>query len=172
MNRRIEYIDAMRGLAMTLVVIYHFFTGSFHYSNAFNYAINNTLQIPLFFMISGFFAPHMLRKPFIHAIFDKFLRLVLPAILMLSLYLWIFNHNYVSALFHRFKDGYWFTFVMFGYTIIYIITAQISKRLRLSDRGSDCLHLFVGLLITYTALATNRLSAKCPAIELFSTVAY
>lgn len=172
MNRRIEYIDAMRGLAMTLVVICHFFTGSFHCNNALNSYAINILQIPLFFMISGFFAPHMLRKPFIHAILDKFLRLVLPAILMLSLYLWVFNLNFISALFHRFKEGYWFTFVMFGYTIIYIITAQISKRLRLSDMASDCLHLFVGLLITYTALATNGLSDKCPAFELFSTVNY
>lgn len=172
MGSRIEYIDAMRGLAMTMVVICHFFTGSFHCNNALYMYVNHALQIPLFFMISGFFAPHMLRQPIIKAIWNKFVRLVVPAILMFSLYLWVFDLDYVGALFDRFKEGYWFTFVMLGYTIIYNIVSRIFKRLRLSDNTSDCLHLFVGVLITYISLATRGLSAKWPVFELFSTVNY
>jgi len=172
MNHRIEYIDAMRGLAMTMVVISHFFTGSFHYENALYLNVNYALQIPLFFMIGGFFAPQMLRKSFIEAIWNKFARLVIPAILMMSLYLWVFNLDYVGALFHRYKEGYWFTFVMFGYTIIYMIISLISKQLRLSNNTADCIHLFVGVLITYIALATDRLSTEWPALELFSTADY
>ena len=172
MSRRIEYIDAMRGLAMTMVVISHFFTGSFHYENALYINVNHALQIPLFFMIGGFFAPQVLRKPFLQAIWDKFARLVIPAILMMSLFLWVCDLDYVSALFHRYKEGYWFTFVMFGYTIIYIVVSLLSKRLQLSDKTSDGLHLFVGVLVTYIALATDRLSTEWPILELFSTADY
>lgn len=172
MNRRIEYIDAMRGLAMVMVVICHFFTLSFHYQNPLYMNVNHALQIPLFFLVGGFFAPHMFRHSFIKAIRDKFVRLVVPAIVMMSLFLWVFNLNYVSALFDQFKQGYWFTFVMFGYTVIYVIVSLISKRLKLSDKTSDGLHLFVGVLVTYIALATNGLSTQYPVLELCSTAEY
>lgn len=62
MNNRIEYIDAMRGLAMIMVVIGHFFVFSFHYHNALFLNINAALELPIFFMISGFFAPHILNN--------------------------------------------------------------------------------------------------------------
>lgn len=172
MSRRIEYIDAMRGLAMVMVVICHFFSWSFHYQNPLYMNVNHALQIPLFFLVGGFFAPQMLRQSFIKAIRDKFARLVVPAIVMMSLFLWVFNLNYVSALFDQFKQGYWFTFIMFGYTVIYALVSLISKRLKLSDKTSDGLHLFVGVLVTYIVLATNELLAEYPVLVLFSIAEY
>ena len=172
MNNRIEYIDAMRGFAMIMVVICHFFTWSFQYENPLYIYVNHILQIPLFFMISGFFASHMLRRSLLSIIWNKFIRLVVPAIIMLSLFVWVFDLNYVEALFHRFKYGYWFTFVMFGYVIIYVLVSRIFRCLKLSSKTSDCLHLLVGVLITYLALASSGLSSKWSFIELFSTVCY
>lgn len=172
MNNRIEYIDAMRGLAMIMVVIGHFFVYSFHYHNALFLNINATLQLPLFFMISGFFAPHILKESFIKAVWNKFSRLVIPAILMFSIYVWVFDLNFINGLYDPFKYGYWFTFVMFGYTIIYIIVSKFTKVFRLSNKTSTCIHLVSGVLITYIGLGSDRLSTTLPTLNLFSTALY
>lgn len=172
MTRRIEYIDAMRGLAMIMVVIGHFFSLSFHYYNPLFLNINATLQLPLFFMISGFFAPHMLKESFMKAVWDKFSRLIIPAILMFSIFVWIFNLNYVKGFYDPLKYGYWFTFVMFGYTIIYILVSRFTKVLGLSNKTSTCIHLISGVLITYIGLGADGLCTELPTLDLFSVVLY
>lgn len=172
MTRRIEYIDAMRGLAMIMVVIGHFFVFSFHYHNALFLNINAALQLPIFFMISGFFAPHMLKESFIKAVWDKFCRLIIPAILMFSIFVWIFDLNFINGLYDPFKYGYWFTFVMFGYTIIYIIVSKFTKVFRLSNKTSTCIHLISGVLITYIGWGSDRLSTTLPTLNLLSTALY
>lgn len=172
MTRRIEYIDAMRGLAMIMVVIGHFFSFSFHCYNPLFLNINATLQLPLFFMISGFFAPHMLKESFSMAVWNKLVRLVIPGILMFSIYVWVFNLNFTNGLYEPFKYGYWFTFVMFGYSIIYIIVSKFTKVFKLSNKTSTCIHLISGVLITYIGLGSDRLSAELPILDLFSTALY
>lgn len=172
MTRRIEYIDAMRGLAMIMVVIGHFFVFSFHYHNALFLNVNAALQIPLFFMISGFFAPHMLKESFSMAVWNKFVRLAIPGIFMFSIYVWVFDLDFTNGLYEPFKYGYWFTFVMFGYTIIYFIISKFTKVLRLSNKTSTCIHLISGVLITYIGLGSDRLSAELPILDLFSTALY
>ena len=53
-KKRIQYIDAMRGFAMFLVILCHVFTFSFgnHKSVISDWFL--TFRMPLFFTISGF----------------------------------------------------------------------------------------------------------------------
>ena len=55
-SNRIGYIDEMRGFAMCLVVIGHVFLFSFNIEaqGFISSFLCGTLQLPLFFMISGF----------------------------------------------------------------------------------------------------------------------
>lgn len=53
MGKRIEYLDAMRGLTMTLVVIGHIFAYCMNHGNIINTELTN-LRLPLFFFVSGF----------------------------------------------------------------------------------------------------------------------
>lgn len=55
-TQRIQYVDAMRGLAMVMVVISHIFVLCLNYVPIYNELISIQFQIPLFFFISGFFA--------------------------------------------------------------------------------------------------------------------
>lgn len=48
-------------------------------------------------MISDFIAPSMLRQPIIKAIRNKFVRFVAPAVLMMPLYIWVFDIDYYGA---------------------------------------------------------------------------
>ena len=55
MGKRIGFIDAMRGLAMLLVVIGHVLNFSVcHLDNAIMRILSDEVEIPLFFMVSGF----------------------------------------------------------------------------------------------------------------------
>ena len=54
MNKRISYIDSLRGVAMILVVIGHLIQNN--YSDAYHNSIFNviySIHMPLFFFISG-----------------------------------------------------------------------------------------------------------------------
>lgn len=120
-NNHINYIDAMRGLAMFMVVVDHIFTICTLTNNPINILINGQFQLPLFFFISGFFINHSCSKPFLPTIWDKFRRLIIPAIVVMSLYIWIIDADYYTVITHYLKYGYWFTFVLFGFTLIYIM---------------------------------------------------
>lgn len=113
MKERIEYIDAMRGLAMLMVVVAHICIGSFGNHPIFDTYINQAMQLPLFFLISGFFAPGMLKKPMTKIVMDKFVYLVVPALVMLGLWCLLSDRNFISALYASMKYGYWFTLVLF-----------------------------------------------------------
>ena len=67
--KRIEYIDAMRGMAMFMVIVYHISFGCFHSENIITKIVNVQLELPLFFFISGFFA-NKIRKTIKHKIFS------------------------------------------------------------------------------------------------------
>ena len=70
MNKRIEYIDALRGLTMILVVIAHINSYTFKAENVFEYTsltgFLSLFRMPLFFFVSGYIA----YKPAVF--FDKF----------------------------------------------------------------------------------------------------
>lgn len=72
MKERIGYVDAMRGLAMLMVVVGHCCIGSFGNHPIFDIYVNQAVQIPLFFLISGFFAPMMLKRPLTNTVMSKF----------------------------------------------------------------------------------------------------
>lgn len=168
-TQRIEYVDAMRGLAMVMVVVSHCCVLSFCQQPVFNGVINSAIQIPLFFMISGFFAPHLLRKRWTATLADRFVRLVVPALLMLGLYCWITRFSFVDALADNMKNGYWFTLVLFGYTLIYLAVSAVARRLRLSERSTIWLHIAIGLVVAYCGLATFGKGKSIPAFYWFST---
>lgn len=172
--KRIEYIDAMRGLAMLLVVIGHFFTWTLANNNAniFCSIINAQLQIPLFFMISGFFASRLRAKSFWRTLYGKFHRLVIPAILMLALFCWLKHLDFQSALWKLYKEGYWFTLVLFGYIIIYMSTDVVAKKIGMNNRKTMAFHCIVALAVSYSALFAASRTTQYPILHLFSYSEY
>ena len=172
MKERIEYVDAMRGLAMMMVVVSHVCTGSFGNHPIFDTYINQAVQIPLFFLISGFFAPMMLRKPFAKIVTDKFMRLVVPAIVMLGLWCFLFDRNFIGGLYASMKYGYWFTWVLFVFIFIYIGTEKAMIWLRWPDKWKAWTHLVVGLVVSYLAVVVRNYYSGCGIIGLLSIVEY
>lgn len=129
---RIEYIDAMRGLAMLMVVYCHIMTFVFHNQDTGAFVFFERIMLPIFFFISGYIAfndkKEYVAKTFLQV---KFLALVIPALVCLCLYAIIFNRNLTEDIFDNFKGGYWFTIVLFEMLAISVFIIKLKEKIKL-----------------------------------------
>lgn len=117
-TKRLEYIDALRGFTMILVVFAHIINYGYHITDAKAETMdtfNNLFirfRMPLFFFISGFVLYKQERiwdKPFIKDfIKKKFFVQIVPTFIFLFLFAYLYNINYIGSL-SEMKSGYWFT---------------------------------------------------------------
>ena len=124
-TKRIEYIDAMRGFTMILVVyshVCHFCFGDslLGYNGTFF-----LFRLPCFFFISGWLFEPVSQRPFRQIVRKKFMVQIVPTFIFLLLL------APPPEFFHQLgavKGGYWFTFVLFEFFILYMIIVRISTR--------------------------------------------
>ena len=124
-KQRIEYIDAMRGFTMILVVfahICHFCLGD---SRMGYNAVFILFRLPCFFMISGWLFESVAQRPFLEVAKHKAMVQLLPTFIFLLLLAPppLFFHQLGTL-----KGGYWFTFALFEYFILYMFIVRISKK--------------------------------------------
>lgn len=134
-SKRIEYIDAMRGVTMFLVVCGHILAHSFHGGEPRGNAIADVLmeiRMPLFFFISGWVmykhtriwtmseASSFIRK--------KFMVQIIPMLFFLTLYLIAFDYPLNTKNYRYGWYGYWFTYALFQFFLLYVITMLLVPR--------------------------------------------
>ena len=133
-SKRIEYIDALRGFTMYLVVYSHIWTFGYHTDtrNSFAHILTNFFLV-LFFFISGFVA---YKREFywtfnntICLLKTKAIQLLCPTIFFCSLFCWWGGYGIDSA-FSPSNAGYWFTLHLFYFYVFYSITNLISSRIK------------------------------------------
>lgn len=116
-RQRIEYIDAMRGFTMILVVfshICHFCLGDS--TMGFN-RIFFLFRLPCFFFISGWLFEPVASRPFLPNVRHKFMVQIVPTFIFLLLL------APPPEFFHQLgtlKGGYWFTFALFEFFLLYM----------------------------------------------------
>lgn len=117
MKQRLEYIDALRGLAILLVVFMHVPQYGFGQSiGGYYMEIATLLAVPLFFFISGLFVPLEITPPSI--IKKRVHSILLPTIVIGGLYAML-NHIFIMDMLQdKFKAGYWFTITLFEFFVI------------------------------------------------------
>ena len=158
MSKRIGYIDAMRGFTMILVVYSHvcnFCLGD--RSMAFNDVLF-LFRLPCFFFISGWlFQGTWGRVPqgiqgtipcmtVWSIIKHKFMVQIVPTLIFLFLL------SPPPAYFHQFgafKGGYWFTFALFYFFVIYMLMSWPFRHRQ--GRRSDIIMLLLTLTISMSA---------------------
>ena len=124
---RIGYIDALRGFTMLLVVCWHIV----YFSKVRIFGVLEffaLFRMPLFFFISGFI---LYKKDYVWNISNsikflskKFLVQIIPTVIFLSLYMFIFSLNtFTDRL-----NGYWFTITLFEYFLIYSLSNLLIKK--------------------------------------------
>lgn len=138
-KKKIEYIDALRGFTMILVVINHIIILSAETSSYIN-QILQTFRMPLFFFISGYIAFKANKihdiKSYTHTILNKCKVQIIPTLVFGLLYTYAtLNENFNGFIMHNSKYGYWFTisllemFIMY-YTIKLIQKSSFAKKIR------------------------------------------
>ena len=91
--QRINYIDAIRGFSIVLVVIGHVIGFSLElYNNSINY-IFNIFTMPIFFFISGYFVHIKYRKTPSNFLKDKTIKLIIPTIIFFTLFCTYIDSN-------------------------------------------------------------------------------
>lgn len=113
-NGRIVHIDALRGIAILLVVYSHllFILPEKPISTSLINQFFYTFRMPLFFFISGFFVysecftVNLLKK----RILNRFVCQLYPTIIIFGIFITIFyDSNYIRGIYNLQKRGYWFT---------------------------------------------------------------
>ena len=154
-TKRIEFIDAMRGFTMILVVVCHV--------SGFCLGIESDIpsihpylyefRMPTFFFISGF----VLYKAnqIWNAIYVfKFLNKKFPVQIITTAIFFLFflkiNHiNVIDGLYSESKQGYWFTYCLFVYFITYSICRWILNTFRVKGRLVDFCIICIGFLFYF-----------------------
>lgn len=123
-KQRIAYIDAIRGFTMILVIFAHVCHFCFGDSKMGYNAIFILFRLPCFFMLSGWLFEPVSRNPFKKVAKHKAMVQLVPTLIFLLLLAPppVF-FNQLGAL----KGGYWFTFVLFEFFILYMIIVRMGK---------------------------------------------
>ena len=144
MSKRIGYIDAMRGFTMILVIYSHICTFCLGDSDM---AFNNVFflfRLPCFFFISGWL--FQVTVPVWPIIRKKFMVQIVPTLFFLFLLAPPpdFFHQ-----FGAFKGGYWFTFALFVYFVLYIGSYLLFRRYK--GRMANVIMLLMAFVISMSA---------------------
>ena len=124
-KQRIEYIDAMRGFTMILVVYSHICHFCFGDSLLGFNAVFFLFRLPSFFFISGWLFETMARKPFWKVARRKMMVQLVPT------FIFLFLLAPPPEFFHQLgalKGGYWFTFVLFEFFILYMLAVRLFRK--------------------------------------------
>ena len=169
--KRIEYIDAMRGFTMILVVYIHVIMFGYHTGTnpiGFN-DLFVKFRMPLFFFISGWV---LFKKEFIwnttntcDFLKKKFNVQIIPTIIFLTLYSICFD--YYKGFFNTDKGGYWFTYTLFFYFIFYSFANYLIIRHLKNDVAKDIILVVIGLFI----YICSYFYSFCPKETIFFDIA-
>lgn len=180
-KQRIQWIDALRGLTMFLVVFQHIFTYCFHEQTEICFFFR-TFRMPLFFFISGFVAYDIKRicsaKIYRQQMFKK-MRIQIIPILVFGLIYTLFSpfplksglsayERIVHFITSPWKYGYWFTWALMGmFAIYYSISFLLRKINRKWTYGILILLSFIFFL--YSPNSThNKLNTNNIIVGIFS----
>lgn len=136
-KERVEYIDALRGLTMILVVCHHI---AFWCFDNVELAYNEffiKFRMPTFFFISGwlfFRVDRIWDKATINSILKKkFMVQIIPFLFFMLLYMYMFRGPDYHTTFES-KYGFWFTYTLFQYFVIYIVIEALFNKKQSNKR--------------------------------------
>lgn len=152
MSNRIEYIDYLKGICIFSVVMLHILY-MHQGQNTLLIKILDLFQMPMFFFLSGLFAfkqEKYDKKTFINLIQKKSTSLLLPYILVGSIFTIIFKESLFKDFFiNNMHGGYWFVWVLFLFFVITFFIEYLNSIINSHKKlfVHVCLFIFFYLII-------------------------
>lgn len=160
-TKRIPFIDALRGFTMILVVMNHVSANCFEVpwllqdleNGCYSFTpIFREFRMPLFFFISGFVlfkAADVWNWNQMVAFYKKKIPVQLfSPFLFFAAYIFIFNLNFRDSICHPYKMGYWFTYTLFEFYVLYSVVRFFLYKLKARSIVEDVCLVSWGLLVT------------------------
>ena len=157
---RIEWIDALRGFTMILVVFGHIELIGFDMPKSTVNNIIYSFHVPLFFFLSGFLAFKANRKwdwgAYKNLILKKIKQIFIPTIILGLLFsITVFSHRYgeetLDSIMMFFSDpsklGYWFTVTLFFVFFIYYTVSLLLAKGKESTRHIVFAVMAIGMFL-------------------------
>ncbi len=170
-TKRIEYIDALRGFTMYLVVFAHIWTFGYHVENrpdTFASILVNFFLV-LFFFISGFVAYKKDRSWTLSDVAcmlkNKAVQLLIPAIFFCALFCSWKGFGLDAALAPA-NAGYWFTIHLFYFFVFFSVTSFITPK-RLGEGKSDALLILIAFVIYAISFSHVQIERTQIGADLF-----
>lgn len=158
-KKRIEYIDALRGFTMILVVYQHLETYGCHMPETIICRLFMNFRLPLFFFISGYLAYKASQQWDAKSLYNNILKKAKIQLIPTLIFGLIYTYFVANATFTTFvkspsKLGYWFTLVLLCFFIIYYIISYIYNKF------SKTRSLNMGVVITLCVVSIALYCAK------------
>jgi fucose 4-O-acetylase-like acetyltransferase len=137
-KKRDTYVDFFRGIAMLLVVLGHTMSGVTNNSqSSFLFNIVWSLQMPMFFLISGYVTRYSRKcnnaKALLKLLGRRTLMYLLPwfvwTVLIRGILLGHIDLSNFSSLFWNMDSGYWFLISIWCISVIFSVSSLIAEKL-------------------------------------------
>ena len=166
MNKRLSYMDALRGVGMLMVVYHHLIVMGMRdagYNSPVN-AVIRPIFMPLFFFISGYFSARLLQvdnSQIKNVVISKVQGLLIPTVVMFSFCLIYFRLNPYEFLVDSFKCGYWFTWVLFVITLIFLfVSVFLPSRIKVGGQ------IMIGIILYFLGKRMNEGNVLVASLSL------
>lgn len=188
---RLEWLDALRGFTMILVVAYHVaimgFGESWKHSSSIPFLM--LFRMPLFFFVSGFLAykvSQIWNVRNLGTLVVKKIRIqIVPTVFFFLLATAIFNKDFVAGVMDNLsasmKGGYWFTLVLLYMFLIYYPFAFLESKIkRFLPSGWGWIPIVLLFILSMCVYETNYLpkdfewamGSKLPKTEVTDFLTY
>lgn len=140
-RQRLYYMDVIKGIAIFIVVMGHVLTMCVRdIDRAVVFKFIGEIHMPLFFFISGWFTYKLTDdgRWLTPNLAGRFRQLIIPMVVVSSLWIFYFPHSGLESPLNStfeglwtdgYKNGYWFTLVLFEIMVIYALLTPILSRL-------------------------------------------
>lgn len=182
-TKRIEFIDALRGFTMILVVYQHLETYGCGMAETVICQLLMNFRLPLFFFISGYLAYKASQQWTVKSLFNNISKKIkiqlIPALLFGLIYTYFrVNTSFIVFIKSPIKLGYWFTLVLLYFFIILYVSSYISqKSKKIKNKGGGLVAILCVISVCLFSLKlifryTPNLSIVYDSLSLYRAFTY
>lgn len=168
-KERNGFVDAIRGIAMLLVILGHTMTGStINSEQSFLYNIIWTIQMPLFFLISGYVTRFSRKITSIKSLwmfiarrtFSYLIPWLLWTIVIRGVIFGSFYFANVREFFENMSSGYWFLIAIWTISIIFGVSDYLASKIcKSSDSFKNT--VVIGLVYVFGMTVLGAIGFLC-----------